>query len=114
MGFSHGRLFMGPFRMAFVKTRGGSVLLFHSCDGGVLSTSFDRVLGRATNYKVMLVHGELPVLPENTYCLIFLTFFRDDINLVSSVIVRIQNHEAHYLRAVTTCIRSEPSRSVAA
>jgi len=29
------------------------------------------------------------VLPENTYCLIFLTFFRDDINLVSSVIVSI-------------------------
>jgi len=29
----------------------------------------------------------MPVLPENTYYLNFLTFFRDDINLVSSVIV---------------------------
>jgi hypothetical protein len=38
---------------------------------------------RAGEYMVRLV------LPENTYCLIFLTFFRDDINLVSSVIVRI-------------------------
>ena len=27
------------------------------------------------------------VLPENTYCLIFLNFFRGDVNLVSSVIV---------------------------
>ena len=34
------------------------------------------------------------VLPENTYCLIFLTFFRGTVNLVPSVIVRIQNHEA--------------------
>ena len=27
------------------------------------------------------------VLPENTYCLIFLTFFKGNVNLVSSVIV---------------------------
>jgi hypothetical protein len=48
------------------------------------------------------------VLPENTYCLIFLTFFRSDVNLVSSVIVRIQNHEAHCLRVVTTRVCHDP------
>ena len=48
------------------------------------------------------------VLPENTYCLIFLTFFRSDVNLVSSVIVRIHNHEAHCLRAATACVYRDP------
>ncbi len=50
----------------------------------------------------------VPVLPENTYCLIFLTFFRGDVSLVSSVIVRIQNHEAHCLRPVTPCVYCDP------
>jgi hypothetical protein len=31
--------------------------------------------------------GEIPVLPENTYRLIFLNFFRCDVNLISSLIV---------------------------
>jgi hypothetical protein len=53
-------------------------------------------------------HG---VLPENTDCLIFLTFFRDAINLVSSVIVRIQNHESHCLRTVTACVYRDPFAS---
>jgi hypothetical protein len=29
--------------------------------------------------------------PKNTYCLIFLTFFRGDVNLVSSVIVAAED-----------------------
>jgi AhpD family alkylhydroperoxidase len=54
------------------------------------------------------------VLPENTYGLIFLTFFRDAINLVSSVIVRIQNHETHCLRTVTACVYRDPFANFAA
>ena len=54
------------------------------------------------------------VLPENTYCLIFLTFFRDAINLLSSVIIRIQNHETHCLRTVTACVYRDPFVNFAA
>ena len=57
----------------------------------------------------MPIEQSLPlVLPENTYCLIFLTFFRGTVNLVPTVMVRIQNHEAHCLRAVTTCVYRDP------
>jgi hypothetical protein len=51
---------------------------------------------------------EQPSFPKNMYCLIFFTFFRDNINLVSSTVVRIENHEVDCLRAVTTCVYSEP------
>jgi hypothetical protein len=37
------------------------------------------------------------VLPENTYCLIFLTFFRDAINLVSSTVIRGRIHLFFYI-----------------
>jgi len=40
--------------------------------------------------------------------MIVLTFFRDDINLVSSVIVRILNYAAHCLRAVAACVYRDP------
>ncbi len=41
----------------------------------------------ARQFVVLYGALELVVLPENTYCLIFLKYFRREVNLVSSVIV---------------------------
>jgi len=46
-----------------------------------------------------------PVLPVNSDYLIFLAFFRCDVNLIGSITIAAgvdpENHEADYLRAVT-------------
>jgi hypothetical protein len=45
-----------------------------------------REAGRAV-YGELIFRQQQVVLPENTYCLIFLNYFRREVNLVSSVIV---------------------------
>jgi hypothetical protein len=77
-----------------------------------VSLQLEIVALRRQSLNVLLAgvqwRGFEPVLPENTYYLIFLTFFRGAVNLVSSIIVRIQSHEAHCLLVDTACIYRDP------
>jgi hypothetical protein len=52
----------------------------------------------------------MAVLPENTYCLIFLTFFRGAVNLVSSVYVPLVTRG--YLPLFRSGTKITPSRTV--